>query len=976
MGALTVDITLKNKRGSHQLSGEKVRFSAHCCFAHDGGIEDLQCMETLGHQLNQRNGELALYGTGRFFTELLSAVPQLKSKIRCVITDDGDTAVTEVEGLPVVSPSALPESIDTVFLCETLTLPRWRMKKRLPDSVTVLDPDLLVDLDDSVIPARAWVPFVDCIYPIDVPEIEFKPNQDMLLIDCPSRNLSFMPNGLGYVHNALKKTSIDFQTLDLDIIVYHRFHIYRLFDTPGRVVTASGREMPEDPWAVEEYDIWQNPDTLEFFQKDIDEIIQKIVAAKPKILGLSIQACNINFSKRVAQGVKKALPDTIILVGGFSCYQASVGLRAFPDCDYMTIGEADLTVGDLVEKLARGERPTGLPGVLSRFDPPDMTFIPGPMPEDLDAIDQPEYEWYDLSVYRNFNHYQLTPVIASRGCRWSLCTFCAERFYWRIRSPKSVVDELEWLADRGCDLFMFNESDFNGKPEIVMAICDEIIRRGLKVRLTGQLRIHRENTREFFDKLRAAGFVTLRFGVDAWARRTLKLQVKGYTPARITQNLRDCTAAGIFNEVNTVIGVPGETEEDIDETIDLIIQNKENIGRIANINPLLFVIGSVYWEEPDKFNVKFRADREELYRKYSTVIPSHLWYSTDPYIDEHVRKDRFIRVVKTLDQNGFNIGDLAKQVIKDVEEGRGAEAHARPDDWEDEVIAEKEANQKDKPSPAWPEAMKDDQFVYVKSEEAAAPPPQENTCIFKYNGVHYRILLEDGMELPGDTWIKNVRKGGAVTSAKGTVGNLARKFFGDRQRFLHYFKRGTQILKSRGVSGFLEQFRVHVQQAKGTERFILATGEDVEIKRNLGEDVQLVYEGVRGYNIIRVLGDVFAIKQGHPFHLEWYENGQYEEGVCINAKSVREAERLIDQHLAQETRQVAPQPATQQLLCEGFHGYNLVQVGDRVFGVKQGYPLYPDKVNTEFYPEGTLFEAGNQGEIESVISAYLTEERV
>ena len=40
-----------------------------------------------------------------------------------------------------------------------------------------------------------------------------------------------------------------------------------------------------------------------------------------------------------------ALPDLLLLVGGFSCYNADIGLRAFPEADYMCIGESDLTVG-------------------------------------------------------------------------------------------------------------------------------------------------------------------------------------------------------------------------------------------------------------------------------------------------------------------------------------------------------------------------------------------------------------------------------------------------------------------------------------------------------------------------------------------------------------------------------------------------------------------------------------------------------
>ena len=57
------------------------------------------------------------------------------------------------------------------------------------------------------------------IYPIKIPEIKTKDNIDVLLIDCPSRNLSLMPNGLGYVYNVLKQNNFNFDILDLDIIL-------------------------------------------------------------------------------------------------------------------------------------------------------------------------------------------------------------------------------------------------------------------------------------------------------------------------------------------------------------------------------------------------------------------------------------------------------------------------------------------------------------------------------------------------------------------------------------------------------------------------------------------------------------------------------------------------------------------------------------------------------------------------------------
>ena len=540
---------------------------------------------------------------------------------------------------------------------------------------------------------ESFFPIEKNIYPIKIPEIKTKDNIDVLLIDCPSRNLSLMPNGLGYVYNVLKQNNFNFDILDLDIISYHRFHMRRIYDEGG-IIESGKLKFPEDPWRAEHYDFWieknPNPDNdtkisevddfinsqyeqlpiLKFLEPILNETVEEIKKKKPKIVGLSIQNCNTPFSKILVKKIKEFDKDILILVGGFSCYNADIGLKAFPDADYMCIGEADLTVGPLVKKLIQGERPYNLAGILSKFDKPDYhkNFVQAPMIHDLDRIESPKYEWTDLSLYRNYNDYQLVPIIASRGCRWSRCTFCAERFYWRIRSAENFVDELEWLVSQGTHLYMFNESDLNGMPERVLEICDEIIKRGLnkKIILTGQLRIHKKSTKEFFQKLYLAGFRALRFGVDAFSKNTLKLQQKGYTVEMIDQNLKDCHEAGITTEVNWVIGIPGETDEDVEEGINLILRNKKYIGRLANINPLILANGGVYWINPEEHNIKFTKPKEELYKKYPRGLPADLWYSEKPFIDANVRKRRFEHIVVSLYRNGFPLGDWASKIVEVV----------------------------------------------------------------------------------------------------------------------------------------------------------------------------------------------------------------------------------------------------------------------------------------------------------------------
>ena len=884
MEPITADISIKGASGTAEVKATRMRFSSSRCFAFDKGVHDRRCLAILGEYLKSKNG-LALYRSGRFFDYLLDNVHDLKNHVKAVIEDNASG--NEARGIKSISPDALPPEIKTVFLCETLTVPLSMMRKKLSSHVEVITPSVLKELDWRSVPERSWIPCFDSIYEIDIPEIKFLPGQDLILIDCPSRNMALMPNGLAYVHNALKESGLKFQTLDLDVILYHRYHTYRLMDSPGRIITDAGYEMPEDPWLAEYCEEWSKKGLIDFFRPEINEIVAGLIKAAPKILALSLQACNLAFSREIVNKVKSALPETVILVGGYSCYQPSIGRRAFPESDYMIIGEADLTVGPLAKRLAAGERPSNVPGVFSRFDSPDYVFKQGETPQDLDSLKMPTYDWFkDIGIYRNHNHYRLTPIIASRGCRWSRCNFCAERLFWRCRSPKSVVDEFEWLADRGCDQFMFNESDLNGSIENLQDICDEIVRRKLRIRLSGQLRIHKDIDRAFFDRLSAAGFISLRFGVDAWTENTLRLQKKGYTQKVITQNLKACHEAGIYTEVNTVIGVPGETDDDIRETIEVKVANKSYIGRIASLNPLVLFIGSIYWDEPEKFNILFREDKKKLYFKYPSVIPSNLWYSVNPYIDEVVRQERFKTIVLGLHKNGFDLSDYARKVVEDVLSGKGAEKSARPD--ADEFQSEEE---KKKLVPAAA-------ITVTSTGHRVVDDHQGEYLIFKYGNDFYRLADSDKFNLKAINRA-DVKKAGPVVSFMRSSADFTRSFIGKWQtissnpgRIAYYAGRSVRILKNEGFAALMDRVKRRVGSPR-KDYFTIEASSVAKFESKVPVAMHMICGGFNGYNIIKAGSYFYGIKHGYPFDIEKADAGEYDPALCIKGGTIKAVESSI-----------------------------------------------------------------------------------
>jgi|TARA_B100001964_G_C14029289_1_gene507528 radical SAM superfamily enzyme YgiQ (UPF0313 family) len=168
--------------------------------------------------------------------------------------------------------------------------------------------------------------------------------------------------------------------------------------------------------------------------------------------------------------------------------------------------------------------------------------------------------------------------------------------------------------------------------------------------------------------LSKAGFRHLRFGVDGWTDAVLRILKKGYNMKLVKQNLRDCHESGIYTTINIILGVPGETEGDIDASIESLVSCKDYYDVVEGINTLIMGAGSVYYREPERYNIHFRGDKEEIYRNNPYFIHHDLWYSEEPYIDQEVRMKRLDKICSELYKQGINIGGFAERVLKNLKE--------------------------------------------------------------------------------------------------------------------------------------------------------------------------------------------------------------------------------------------------------------------------------------------------------------------
>jgi radical SAM superfamily enzyme YgiQ (UPF0313 family) len=228
-------------------------------------------------------------------------------------------------------------------------------------------------------------------------------------------------------------------------------------------------------------------------------------------------------------------------------------------CDFILNGEPEAGV----MRIAQGHIPEGV--VLSeQID--DLDSLPFPR---WDLVTEPGsrrlgIKWSSRPVGGGY------PLLASRGCP-EFCTYCPHRILagYRSRSITNIVDEIERLCDQVRRPYViFRDPLFTEQRDRVVALCDEIQARGLVFTFEAETRLDRLDL-ELLDKLYAAGFRAMSFGVESLDPATLKKSGRRPIPqAHQRQIIEHCRKKGIVTAAFYVLGFLQDDWNSISATID------------------------------------------------------------------------------------------------------------------------------------------------------------------------------------------------------------------------------------------------------------------------------------------------------------------------------------------------------------------------------------------------------------------------
>lgn len=386
------------------------------------------------------------------------------------------------------------------------------------------------------------------------------------------------------------------------------------------------------------------PAALEETAREFYTLLRKYITAvvdreKPGMVGLSVYSGTLAASLFTFKTIKENFPYIkTVMGGGVFASDLAVDSENFkyflektPYIDKIIAGEGEL----LLLKLLRGELPRQ-----QRVH--TIKDISGRVLDIAsDAASTPDFSDIDLDYYPYLAAY------TSRSCPFN-CSFCSETILWgnyRKKTARQVAAELTEMHEKyGYQLFLMSDSLLN---PIAADMAKVLVKKGCSFYWDGYLRVDQQVcSRETTLLWRKGGFYRARLGLESGSQKILDMMHKRITLQQVREAVTSLAHAGIKTTTMWVIGHPGETEQDFQQTLDLVEELKDDIYE-ADCNPLWYFptgqVDSNAWDKKYNRVLLYPAKAKELLIAQTWAIAS------EPSREETFeRLNRFVQHCKNL----------------------------------------------------------------------------------------------------------------------------------------------------------------------------------------------------------------------------------------------------------------------------------------------------------------------------------------
>ncbi len=355
-------------------------------------------------------------------------------------------------------------------------------------------------------------------------------------------------------------------------------------------------------------------------EKTLAKIIKKIDYRGFQVFGLSVPNFKcVPLALLLAKKIKEKEQSKIVLGGWpfLGGVDQSFFYR-FPFVDYVSVEKSYYPFMELIDSLGK-KTEVNIKGICSR----NFLNLPREILDQIEALPSPNFDGLPLNSYRviprsagrfwRWNQGKKLPLqyFFIQGCPYS-CSFCSNSARQdkcvSFNSAGKIVADLAKLSKKyHSNCFFFLNHAVNLNDAFLNDLCDLIIKKKLNILWSDSAKPKKIDKQLLF-KMKKSGCICLSWGLESGDEVISKSMNKGHTPTEAALTLRRAHEAGIWNRVNIIVGYPGETEEQFQNTKNFIKNNVDFIDDLLVHE--FFLTNSDIYANPAKYGIRLKGSNQ------------------------------------------------------------------------------------------------------------------------------------------------------------------------------------------------------------------------------------------------------------------------------------------------------------------------------------------------------------------------------
>lgn len=485
-----------------------------------------------------------------------------------------------------------------------------------------------------------------------ISNVDSRVSCDIALIVTPPWIVKMPPLGIAYLVTYLKHKGFNPFLYDLNVKLHN-----------------SSNKAKQNLWEISSLNS-KSPERAAFdifsaFKNKLSVFVDELLLLDTKVIGFSTNLISLWVALEIAKLIKERAREKIIIFGGPGCFW---DYKRIPPgvVDAFVIGEGEAALCEILDALKQGSQIKDIPGVIVNQEGKYSNLI-NRKPLDINTIPYPTFKEFRLSEYNRESGYKPLPLLTSRGCL-GRCSYCIDHRMWgpvRTRTAASVFSEVEYFINNYQKKeFEFNDLICNGNLKELEKFSELLIKAGHKINWVSYAIIRKDMQKDLFVKMRKGGCHTLIYGMESGSNTVLKRMNKYYTAEEAERVLRFTHEAGICTNINIIVGFPGETEDELNETVEFLRRNKNYIDEVTNVSGCVLFAESEMGHNRDKFGIKLREGADTLL------------FEDNSGINPEVRKFRVERMLKDISDMGIRRAIINNPTEKRIKFSKNLETEA------------------------------------------------------------------------------------------------------------------------------------------------------------------------------------------------------------------------------------------------------------------------------------------------------------